>query len=218
MVKKAIYICAILTFSFGFSSFNTEPAWVLAQEKEGIKIYTRAMPNSKLKQMRMISTIKGNSLASFAALFQDLADYNKWVYSCNGGILLKQLSENEIIYYIHSDFPWPMDDRDFVLKNSIWQDPKTMAFHSKSVAHNDYHGAKPGVIRVKVFEAEWIIKPLGNGHYNLNYTFSTDPAGDLPTWVINAFMDMGPLNTIQGMERHAQSAKYAKARFGFIKE
>jgi len=218
MLRMPMLLTVVICLSLGFSVPKAEHVWVLAKEKEGVKIYKRETPNSNLKQMRMLSKIKGNSLASFAALFQDLEDYDKWVYSCERGVLLKKISDNEIIYYIHSNFPWPLDNRDFVLKNAIWQDPHTMAFHSKSVAHNNFYQEKKGVIRVKVFEAEWIITPLGDRNYSLKYTFSTDPAGDLPAWVINSFMDLGPLNTIQGMERHAKSEKYAKARFGFIKE
>ncbi len=215
---KMGFIAAILGLSLGFSIVNTEPAWVLIKEKEGVKIYQRDIPNSNLKQMRMISTIKGNSLSSFAALFQDLENYDEWVYSCLESKLLKKLAENEIIYYINSDFPWPLDDRDFVLKNTLSQDPNTLALHSKSVAFNNFYGVKSGIIRVKVFDAEWVITPMGNGKFGLVYTFSTDPAGDIPTWMINSFMDVGPLQTLKGMERYAQSAKYTNAKFSFISE
>ncbi len=217
-LTKMVLIAGIVGLSLGFSVINTEPTWVLTKEKEGVKIYQREIPNSNLKQMRMISTIKGNSLSSFAALFQDLENYDEWVYSCIESKLLKKLAENEIVYYINSDFPWPLDDRDFVLKNTISQDNKTLAFHSKSVAYNNFYGAKSGIVRVKVFDAEWVITPMGNGKFGLVYTFSTDPAGDIPTWIINSFMDVGPLQTLKGMERYAQSAKYGKANFSFITE
>jgi hypothetical protein len=137
----------------GLTSFSNKPLWELAKEKDGVKIYKRDISNSNLKEMRMVSTIKGNSLSSFVALFQDLENYDKWVYSCENSLLIKQFSENTIIYYLHSGFPWPLDDRDFVLKNFIWQDAKTLAFHSKSVAYNDYYEAISGIVRVEIFEA-----------------------------------------------------------------
>ncbi len=217
-LTKMLLLAGIVGLSLGFSVENTEPAWVLTKEKDGVKIYQRNIPNSNLKQMRMVSTIKGNSLSSFTALFQDLENYDKWVYSCIESKLLKKLAENEIVYYINSDFPWPLDDRDFVLKNTISQDAKTLAFHSKSVAYNNFHSAKSGIVRVKVFDAEWVITPTGHGKFGLVYTFSTDPAGDIPTWIINSFMDVGPLQTLKGMERYAQNVKYANAKFSFITE
>lgn len=203
------------------SSFAKEPpsnAWKLAKEIEGVKIYTREMPSSAVKELMIKSVIKGNSLASFVALFHDVPEYDNWVYSCEKALLLQKYSETEIAYYIKSSFPWPLNDRDFVVKNKIWQDKKTLAFHSKSEALNNHLPQINGIVRITTFSAEWIITPAKNGNFVLQYTFSSDPGGNLPAWLVNSFIDFGPLKTIKAMESEAQKPKYAKVKFNYIKE
>ncbi len=216
---KSLFLNTLLLLAFVLPAQIIVPGkWELVKQKEEVKIYTRSVPNSDIKEMQMTCTVSGASLSSFVALFQDLEGYKNWVFSCEKAYLLKRISENEIIYYINSDFPWPFEDRDFVLRNKIWQDENTKAFHSKSVAHNNFYATKKGIIRVKVFEAEWIITPLTNNQYYLRYTFRSDPAGSIPTWLINSFMDVGPLKTIKDMEKQAKSDKYSTLKYSFIEE
>jgi hypothetical protein len=203
------------------SSFHAsapETAWKLVKEVDGISIYERKPPGSSISALQIKSTIKGHSLASFVALFQDLDSYDRWVYSCEKAVLLEKNLETEMLYYIRSDFPWPFDDRDFVIKNMVWQDKKTFAFHSKSSAHNNHLPAKPDAVRITNFSAEWIITPLENGTYQLLYTFHSDPGGHLPSWLVNSFIDFGPLKTVKAMEAEAKNPKYAKVKFSFINE
>jgi hypothetical protein len=102
--------------------------------------------------------------------------------------------------------------------NKIWQDPNTLSFYSQSDIFNGYLDEKDDCVRVKDFTATWIITPTTNGKYKLHYTFESDPGGDVPSWLVNAFLDVGPFKTIKGMEKAAKDKKYKYKRYSFIKE
>lgn len=208
----------LLITALCLTSFAQKNSWQLQKETEGVKIYTRKNATTGLLELQMTSVISGKSLASFAALFRDINSYTNWVYSCKEAKHLKQLSETELLYYIKSSFPWPLSDRDFVVKNHVWQDKKTFALHSKSIAQNDYLSVNNGVVRVTKFMAEWVITPVANGKFSLQYTFSSDPGGSVPDWLVNMFIDYGPLKTIKALEATAQKEPYSKAHFNFVTE
>lgn len=192
--------------------------WHLKHEKNDVYIYSKKVPHSSIKELKITSTINGHSLSCIVALFNDTDSYPDWVYSCISSTVLKQISDTEIIYHTASDFPWPMSDRDFVVHNKIWQNDETGAFHSKSKAHNNYIEEKEGVVRVTHFTAEWIITPIEEGKFKLHYTFTADPEGQIPTWIVNTFAEFGPLKTIEQIEIHAAKKKYKNARFDYIAE
>lgn len=214
----------LITIALLFSLFTTNAeeldttVWELRHEKEGIFIYTKIDPHQSIKDLKMTSTISGKSLSSFVALFQDLAAYPTWVYSCNEAEIIEEISDKHLIYYMYSDFPWPMSDRDFVLHNRIWYNAETGSFHSKSDAHNNLIDEKEGVVRVTHFTAEWIITPINKEKFDVWYTFSADPAGQIPAWVVNIFSEMGPFKTIKQMEIEAKKPKYADVEIQFLKE
>lgn len=211
------FLSITITFHINAEELDTD-IWHLKHEKDGVLIYAKKDPHHSIKDLKMTSVIRGKSLSSFVALFQDLDSYPDWVYSCNEAELVKKISDTQIVYYMYSNFPWPMSDRDFVLHNKIWQNPTTGAFHSKSIAYNNFMDKTEGVVRVTHFTAEWIITPIKEENFELLYTFSADPAGQIPSWIVNTFAEVGPLKTISQMEIQAKKQKYAYAKIHFVKE
>lgn len=216
------FILSTVVFIFSFLITNAEEIdsdiWNLKHEKDGILIYTKKDAHHSIKDLKMTSTISGKSLSSFAAIFQDLKSYPTWVYSCNEAKVIERISDTQIIYYTSSDFPWPMSDRDFVLYNKVWQNQETGAFHSISEAHNSNLNKKSGLVRVTHFKSEWIITPADKGKFDLLYTFSADPGGQIPAWIVNTFAEFGPLNTIKQIETQAQKPKYQNTKISYINE
>ena len=217
---KSLYLSATATLIMLCSLIpaQQEQDWELINEKDQIKVYTKKVQGHEVKSMKMTCEIDGNSLSSFVAVFQDMSSYPDWVYSSSAPGLLKRISDQEIYYYVRSEFPWPLSDRDFVVHNKVWQDSQTHTFHSHSRVLNDYLDEVDGVVRIKEFEAAWAITPLSNGRYNLEYTFYTDPGGRIPNWIVNHFLDIGPFKTIKSLEAEARKPKYSNASFSFVSE
>ena len=211
-----ISIFALFSLTGDLAVISNE--WELVKEKNGIKVYTREIKGKDFKELKMDGIIRGQSLSSFVALFHDLDSYPKWVYSFGEAKVLHHISETEMIYYLRSDFPWPLSDRDFVVRNKIWQDSKNLAFHSHSVIHNEFYDEIEDCVRVTEFEATWVITPQAKGEFHLEYLFNTDPSGNIPAWLVNSFLDVGPLHTVENLEKMANTEQYKNVRFSFIQE
>lgn len=211
------YIGFLVLFLFG-SSVLAQSAWHLEEEKDGISVYTRDIPHSDIKELKMTGIIQGPSLSAFAALFEDLDNMHNWAYSNYDSRLLEQVTETEIVYYAKSDFPWPMSNRDFVLRNWVGQDSATGAYYSISKVEPGYYPKQKRLVRVTSYESKWTITPTKPGYFNLEYVARSDPGGNIPAWLINMFIDVGPFKTIQAMLVEVHKEAYANATVSYITE
>jgi hypothetical protein len=53
-----------------------------------------------------------------------------------------------------------------------------------------------GLVRVKNAKAQWKFIPITDGKVKAEYELYFDPAGDVPAWVINAFIANGPYESM----------------------
>lgn len=212
---------AILLFSWFLFFSGTMPnsyKWEFWKEKEGVRVYTRMPTDSKIKELKMETVFTG-SLASFVAVTQDMDSYERWVYSSRNARTVKIISEVEQIYYVESDFPWPMTDRDLLTHNKIWQDSETFDFYSSSVHYVDEDvPAKKDMVRVPYLKSLWTLKPRTKGTFHLTYTLKSDPGGNIPAWAINMMLDVGPFKTLKNLQKEVEKPKYKNAHYHYIVE
>lgn len=191
--------------------------WELKREKGGIKVYLRESADSDIKELKFETELEA-SLSSIAAILTDVAGFDDWVYASVTSETVRKVSDTEVIYYTEMDFPWPMSNRDLVLRSRFWQDPHTLAFHSKTYSVHDEMPEKDGIVRMKKADIHWIFTPVGNGMLRLNYFLSSDPGGSIPAWMVNLAADQGPLLTMVKFKEAIEKEKYKNAKLAFVQE
>lgn len=198
-----------------FPSFSQE--WNLKKDEDGIKIYTRLAPGSEYEDVRCTLKIKAR-LSSFTAMLKDVQGYTEWAFNCLEAKLLETINDTVQIFYTHTYLPWPASDRDFILRMSIKQDPKTLAVKTKSYCVKGYVEEKEGLVRVLNLENAWKLTPKLGGFLEVDYFASLGPGGDVPAWLINSTVTYGPLQTMQKVRKLLEGGKYKNVVFWFIKE
>lgn len=191
------------------------PQWDLWKEKEGIRIYTRSFPGTNVKGLKMETMLEGR-LDAYVELLRDWDAYEDWIYSSKNARVLETHSPYDMIYYVQSDFPWPLQDRDLIMKNRSWQDSLTHAWHSHSVSIPDHLPEKKGFVRIRQMEGEWVFTPVAPGKVHLKYWFHSDPGGVLPAWLVNMALDVGPMKTLRQMKAIVKNKKYQEADLFFL--
>ena len=211
----------IILFITWFSSFvllaQKPGPWELKKNKKDIKVYVRDSPDSPIKQLKMKFTVEA-SMSSIVLLLQDVPAIPEWVYKCPEAYHLKKINKNEEIYYNLVDFPWPLDDRDLIVKNTLVQDPETKVVRSESFNEPTYIPAKEGIVRIPKLHLWWEFTPRGNGIIDVEYFLSSDPGGMIPAWMINLAIDQGPIQTIKSFRKILKEPKYRDAQLDFISE
>jgi hypothetical protein len=219
MMKKIYYLSSLL-FIFalftGFDSIN-EKVWKLEKNKNGIKVYSNVPEGETLKHIKAHAIVK-SSLSSIVAVLIDVPNYTNWIYNCSESNSLKQVNNQEMIYYSVSDVPWPLDNRDLVLKNTISQNNKTKTVYSISAPVLNVIPKKKGMVRIENMYGKWTITPKENGLVVLEYYLKLDVGGNVPDWIVNLFIEKGPYQSMLLFIEHIKLKKYKNTKLNFIEE
>ncbi|HEY4323184.1 MAG TPA: START domain-containing protein [Mucilaginibacter sp.] len=189
-MRKSILLISL--FLIEFSIATAQGSWELKRNEAGIEVYTRKAATGNLKELRVVCELDATK-AQLISKLQDIENYNTWVFSNKKSTILKTIDSNKIIYYTQTRLPWPIKDRDLVLELNIHPSPDVLNVIVKSLP--DYTPKNNGYIRVPYSLAQWKVVQGSNNKLKVDYTFSVDPGGSIPAWIVNATMTVGPFNS-----------------------
>ncbi len=192
----------------GFSQVDCN----LELEKDSIKVYTCARPDSRYKTVRSSFTVN-SSLSELAYALLDINAYGKWQYKTLSAKLLKKVSDREIVYYTEVEAPVLTNNRDFVIRLTIDPDPMTKGMIVEAVSIPEYLPPVDDVIRVPYSRARWNIVPAGNGKLTVDYSIDIDLGGSVPPWIVNMVAPKAPYETFKALRETIDSYKGKKVSF-----
>ncbi|HEY5327082.1 MAG TPA: START domain-containing protein [Mucilaginibacter sp.] len=189
--------------------------WKLKTEKEGIKIFTSQVTDSKVKAIKVECDFNATT-SQFVALVMDVNTSPDWVYHVKSSKLIKQVSPSELYYYSEVSLPWPVADRDFVAHLTVTQNPDTKVVTIDGPAVTGFIPVKEGIVRVNDSKGKWTITPSAGDQIKVEYTIHVDPGGSLPSWMVNMFATDGPLQIFRNIKSQLQKRAYKNADMEFV--
>ena len=204
MIRK---IFAALLLIVGTLPAFAQTEWQLRTEKDGVKIYSSEVPNSKIKAIQVIGDFY-TTPAQLANIVMDVNTATEWVYHLKSSTLIKKVSPNELYYYAEVSLPWPTENRDFVAHLVVTQNPQTKAITIDGPAVPGYVPEKKGIVRIDNSVGKWIITPIGQNEVRVEYSIHVDPGGSLPSWLVNMFADQAPLQIFKNLREQLQKPNY----------
>lgn len=94
-----------------------EEPWARSLEKQGVVIETRKVSGSDYKEFRATMIVNAN-LAKSLAVMQDFSGYKRWMKDCKESRRLAELSPSSGIVYSLQSAPWPIAEREAVVRYS----------------------------------------------------------------------------------------------------
>jgi len=217
MNKFLSFLAFVILFSLFSSDISAQfgEGWEYKKETEGVKVWIRTPKNSSFKEV-LVKTSYNASMSTLVAVGMDISSYNKWVYASKEAKLLEKISEQEVIYYSESEVPWPFENRDIILRSTVKQDPDTKIVNIYSDRVTDYMPKKDGIVRVPDFVAQWVLTPQEDGSIEATYYIKTDPGGVVPAWLMNVFVDKGPVESFGGLRKLSKQEPYKSLNLDYI--
>ena len=210
-------VLLVLPFLAKAQSYEKE-GWDLKKEGEGIFVYTKSVPGFEYKAIKVYANFN-TSMSSIIAVLKDVPAYTSWVYICKESNNLKKLSETEEYYFTETAPPWPLRNRDVVVKSTFSQDPVTKIVTSRFVAVEDEsYPEVDGLVRIKEMEGEYVLMPQDDGSIDIHYQLKANPAGLLPVWLVNMTIANGPFQSFLKLKTKVSEEKYQRARYDFLEE
>src|SRR5438067_13427002 len=72
--------------------------WKLRTEKQGIKVYTSPVADSKIKAVKVECEFNA-TVSQLVVVIMDIKTSTDWAYGVKSCMLLKQVSQDELYYY-----------------------------------------------------------------------------------------------------------------------
>ncbi len=218
-----VNILLILIFIF----MTTSESWaastwkqVLIDKKENIKVYYRHTDDGHI-EFKGITYIK-SSLNSFIAVFRDVETIPKWVDRTEKVELLKTVSDRDYYVYTVTSAPFPLKDRDGIVRTVTSQDPLTLSVTVSGTSFPDYLPKKKKYVRIKIIESSWKLTPKKNGMVETVFRGYADPGGKIPSWLFRTLskkiLKKSPHKTLKQLKKIIKLEKYQKKTYPFIRE
>lgn len=189
--------------------------WRLEKDKNGIQVYSQQLPNARLKELKVVCRLPG-PLSRLVALLSDVDRQSDWVYGTESSRLIRRVSETEIEFYSATDVPWPIADRDLVARLTFGQDPVTKTLHIRASSVPDLLPTVADKVRIPYSLSLWTVKPLPNQQLAVEYTFSADPGGQVPVWLVNLTATTGPYQSFLKLKQLLSQGRYPHQQYNFL--
>lgn len=175
----------------------SEASWSLAREENGIVVYTRPVEGSGIREFKG-SGVVAATVDSIRALLRDADHFKDWFPNLSESRLLAREGNVSYQYYV-LDLPWPVSDRDNVLRSETTIEPTSGRISIKTTAAPDYHPEQPERVRVRRALSQWLLEPVTPGQTQVTFTMHLELGGGVPQWLINAQVVETPYDALTNM-------------------
>lgn len=199
------------------SSWGVEHDWTEVKDRNDIKVFNRVIDGSPLKEFKGVAVMDA-SLAECLKVIDDSSAYHYWFQYVSDVRELKSFPDHSKILYVVHDLPWPVQDRDNILKGVIKQNPKTLEVVISIVGMPDFLGKDERFIRIPRADANFVLTPLSKYQTQVTYVANVESGGEMPIWLSNAVAVDAPYYTLKKMRSRLLVIKGSNPHFDFIKE
>jgi len=191
-------------FLFGISAaaIADEP-WARTLDKHGVVIETRKVLGSDYKEFRATMTVKANLQKSLAVM-QDFAGYKKWMKDCKESRRIVELSASSGIVYSLQATPWPISEREAVVRYTYEKTSKPPTVLIWLAAAPDAMPPTPGKVRIAKLKGYWRFRELAPNSTEVIYSMHSEPGGSLPGWAAAGMVAHLPFETLKKLREQLE--------------
>lgn len=175
----------ILAFLFNTQLFAQKvDSWTLSKNSDEIKVFTRLIPGTEFKEFKS-ETIINASIEEIVEILRNVEQFDTWMPDIEKCYLIKRDGHRQW-YYIETELPYPMENRDMVYHSILTKEKPAIAkIQIKGLPQ--YLPEKKGISRLKSVEGYWLIQSINEKQTKVVYQVYANPGGTVPYWLVNRF-------------------------------
>lgn len=184
-------------------------SWERVRNDAGIEVYRRTVAGSPLHEFQGTGVIEA-PIPSVLAVLDDAERRTEWMKEAVAQTLISRNGDREQTFYSRTGAPWPVSDRDAVIKAITTVDvrSKMVKVEMNSIDHPAWPPQK-GVVRMPSLRGHWYLWPSNGGKWTrVEYQVHADPGGSLPSGIINMVSKKIPHSAISEMQKQVVRRKY----------
>jgi hypothetical protein len=180
--------------------------WALQKEIDNIRIYTMDQPDSGFQAFKAVARLDA-PIENLMAVMINPESCEEWVLNCTESYAFGTGDFHDRYAYSVNDMPWPVTDRDYVLRIQTRGDAGTGVIFMDLSATPGMRAEYSSRVRVDVSNTLYRFTPAGD-QTQMVWVQHTEPNGSLPGWLVNNLLVDIPVKSMQALESVARSEKY----------
>ncbi|MFN7131061.1 MAG: START domain-containing protein [Myxococcales bacterium] len=199
MVSMAL----LLTILSGASGDAESAGWQTHQSGR-ITIASRPRAGAEGRAYRVVAVLDAPAKA-LEAVLMDAASFKNFMPHVVESRILERKDDGGFFSYSRMEFPLFVTSRDMAVEvfvDSRVDDAGT--FVQRWVATPEKVPERSHVVRIRHNEGSWRIRPEGEDRSRIEYEFSVDPAGSLPSFAVRFANKGGITGTLEALEKEAR--------------
>lgn len=198
---KYLILIVLVAMTFGISASGSDGpsrhgGWTLESERDGIKIYTRDVVGSKIKQVRAVVFVKA-PMETVLGVLTDYPNYDQWMNNVTESYVVDHPADSIHYVYRHEDAPWPVQNRYHVDKMVVEQTEQSASVAFRSMPN--YIDKTDEAIEIQRYEGSWYIEETSRGVCQVELVLDENPGGYVPSWLVNHLAVDAPYKTMSNL-------------------
>jgi hypothetical protein len=203
-MKKICY--SIIFFIISFVCLHAQPGCKLKKDQDGIKVYTCHTDTSRFKSIVAEFTLR-TTLDQLSQFIFDAPNYTRWQFNTIKAETIKKISSSEQIYHTVIEAPWPVTDRDMVVRMKIQHNQNDDEMVITTESETGILSKNESSVRVPSSRGKWIVKEKNKNRLQINYTMQIDPGGAVPAWLVNWVCAQAPYESFRNLKAILEKEK-----------
>lgn len=219
-MNRIVIAAALATSLVRIAQAEDRAGWQPIHREQGVLVSTRAEPGRDLPSFRGQAKVNAPVLQLLAILLDD-GRSSEWAKGADETHILRQLDDRTQIIYARSKQPWPVQDRDIVMRRTVDVLKPGEMFRVRLVCTPHEKPKVEGAVRVQRCETTFLLTAIADNQTAIDYRVNADPGGNNPAWIVKMASKSIPLDTLVALRKQAQRtrgkyddavAQWAKAR------
>lgn len=195
MKCSKILLFSFLVISVSVSSYGQDGNWELKKEKNGIRVFTKEIPNASLDAFMGVGIVNA-SMEQIVEVLRDGNNYKAWSPDC----IVSQQKENTAtrqVNYTVTEAPFPVQDRDSYVE--FYFETLENGVKITLTGKPKYGPEEEDRTRIPFLEGFWLLEKISAIQTKVTYQVHADPGGSIPSWLANATAVDMPFDTIANL-------------------
>ncbi|MCP4130259.1 MAG: hypothetical protein GY754_04690 [bacterium] len=208
-LPRIVLFLLLISLLFSGASAKTKPGkWKLAKKTDKIKVYRRPLKGYAIDEFKGVGA-DNVRIEVVGVILEDVNGYKDWMEYVSKSRIVKRINENAMIVYQRYAVPWPLDDRDTLVRIDIKKNyKKGRVIITIKAIDEPLVPLPPKTVRIKELYSKIILQYIDREHTRGEYTVRVDFAGHIPTWLANIISREIPFVTLTGIGKQARTKKY----------
>lgn len=180
--------------------------WRVVKQQRGVVVSVREEPGKPVPSLRAQATIQGSVVDVLAVVLDD-ARASEWAKGSTRSQTLRRLSPYTQLVYTRSDQPWPVQDRDVVMRRSVQVVRPAETYRLHMVCAPEATPVRKDAVRVHDCESTVVLRRVDDKTTAIDYRISLDPGGSVPKWLVRWTSERLPFDTVTALEKQVKRTR-----------